>query len=149
MSMHVYIAREGFKDTPISYDEWVGAAKHCSPIVVEEKRNRKGNVSYIAKLKSDKKQYLSLTPYGLVHAQNPTKELIEAMFLLAPTLNSKVYSERNKAYESVADWEKRTQNYRNKRQERINEYKRTWYKRKSFWLLVALVVGLLIGLLKG
>lgn len=149
MSMHVYISREGFKDTPISYTEWVEAAKQCDSFNVEEKRNRNGEISYIIKLKADKKQRLSLTPYGLLHAQNPTKELIEAMFHLAPMLNSRVYSERNKAYESVSDWEKRTQNYRNKRQKRINEYKRTWYKRKPFWLLAAIVVGLLIGLLKG
>ena len=149
MSMHVYIARERFKDTPIPHEEWVAAAKQCSAILVEEKRNRNGGISRIVKLKYDKNQHLNLTPYGLVHAQNPTKELIEAMFLLAPTINSKVYSERNKAYESVADWEKRSQIYRNKRQERIEEYNRTWYKRKPFWLFVAIVVGLLIGLLKG
>ena len=83
-----------------------------------------------------------------MHAQNPSRGLIEAMFKLAPTLNSKVYSERNKAYESVNDWEKRTKNYREKRQERINEYNRSFHKRKSFWILIAIVAGILIGLIK-
>ncbi|MDH5355077.1 MAG: hypothetical protein OEY09_11595 [Gammaproteobacteria bacterium] len=149
MSMHIYISREGFKETPIPYNEWIEAAQKCDLFDVIEKKDKKGEVKFTVNLKANKKQRLSLTPYGLLHAQNPEKELVEAMFQLAPYLNAKVYSERNKAYESVSDWEKRTKNYRNKRQEQIDEYKRTWYKRKPFWVLIAIIAGLIIGFAKG
>ena len=36
MSYHVYVSREGFKDNPISMDQWLAAARQCNELVVEE-----------------------------------------------------------------------------------------------------------------
>jgi hypothetical protein len=70
------------------------------------------------------------------------------MFNLVPMLESRVYSERLKPYESVKDWEARTKNYRRRREERILEYKRGWYKRKLFWVILAATLSLVFGLVK-
>ena len=148
MSFHVYIARAGFKETPIYEGEWIEAADHCNELVVEERKNRKGVIFHTVRLKSDKKQRLNRTPYGLVLAQNHTKELFKVRLNLAPVLESMVYSERLKPYESVIDWEARTKNYRKRREEHINEYKRGWYKRKLFWVILAAILGVAIGLIK-
>jgi hypothetical protein len=148
MSHHVHIAREGFKDDPIPDKEWKLAIQDCDDLIFKERRNEKGDWN-IAILKSDNKQHLNVTPNGLMFAQNPSKELVKAMFNIASVLNANVYSERNKPYESVEDWEKRTKKYRENRERRIREYKRNIYKRKPFWVILAIFLGLLFWFLNG
>lgn len=146
MSYHVYVARDGFKETPIPYEQWIAAAVKCDELFVEEKKNRKGWISSTVNLKADKKQRLSLTPYGLVHAQNPNKDLVAVMFKLAGLLDAKVYSEELELYESVDDWEKRTRNYREALSAGKKKYARDWHKRKLFWLMV-IAIAVIIGFL--
>lgn len=142
MSFHIYIARDKFKDSPISPEEWFTAATKCDELFIENK-NRKGQIYTIAKLKADKQQRLDITPYGLVHAQNPSKELVAVMFKLADFLNARVYSEKLKPYESVDDWEKRTQHFRDDFVSRRNKYRSEWYKQKLFWLIMAIFIGII------
>lgn len=144
MSFHVYIARDKFKDSPISPEEWFAAATKCDELFFGNKK-REGRVCTGAKLKADNRQRLDLTPYGLVHAQNPSKELIAVMFKLADLLGARVYSEKLKQYESVDDWEKRTKNFRYDLASRRNKYRSEWYKRKIFWLIIAISVGILFA----
>lgn len=146
MSYHVYVARDGFKETPIPYEQWIAAATKCDELFVEDKKNRKGWISSTVNLKADKKQRLSLTPYGLVHAQNPNKDLVAVMFKLAGLLDARVYSEELELYESVDDWEKRTRNYREALSAGKKKYARDWNKRKLFWLMV-IAIAVIIGFL--
>ena len=93
MSYHVYIALEGFKETPIPIDAWLAAARQCDEVVVEEEQDRHGETYHSVILKGDKRARLDRTPYGVILAQDPSKELVVAMFKIAQTLNAGVYSE--------------------------------------------------------
>ena len=147
MSFHVYIAHPGFKDEPISHDEWIEAA---ASVAAENEKlvvTPRGN-SQTVHLSASKRQRLSLDTYGLIHAQDPNKELIEIMFQIAAKLNAGVYSERLKVYASPEDWEKRSEAYR---QLKINRRKKSG---RSFRIRLAIVVtvvilGLLVGSLLG
>jgi hypothetical protein len=111
MSFHVYVSRPGFKDEPISEAEWLAAARGCTGLSVVEHVNRRG-VSHHQVTLVGTQRPLWLTPYGLIHAQDPPAELVEAMFELAATLGAGVYSQRLKRYDSVEDWRLRTRRYR-------------------------------------
>jgi hypothetical protein len=111
MSFHVYVSRPGFKDEPISGEEWLAAARNCARLSVVERLNRRG-ISHHQVMLAGTRKFLWLTPYGLIHAQDPPEDLVEVMFELAATLGAGVYSERLKRYDSVADWRKRTHRYR-------------------------------------
>lgn len=153
MSMHVYVSNPGFKDEPIGYEQWLLAAEKVasefSNFTIVEKINRKTKRSFhFGKLTNDSRQRLSLDPYGLIHAQNPSEELIEIMFALAEELDASVYSERLKPYKSVSDWRKRTENYRNRRNERMAASKKAQRKKQILWLLYILgilTIGYLVG----
>lgn len=143
MSYHVYIAFGGFKETPISLEAWLAAARQCVDVAVIEERNRIGKTIYDVRLKGDESASLHLTPYGLVDAQDPSKELVAAMFKLASGLGADVYSERLKRYTSIEDWEKRTRDYRLKRDERRRLMKMQRFRR---FAMFASVLGLSFAL---
>lgn len=109
MSYRVYIALDGFKETPIPLDAWLAAASQCDDVTVVEEKNRHGKISDFVILKGDKRARLDLGPDGLVYAQNPSRELIVAMFKLSKILSAGVYSERLHRYSSVEDWERRNE----------------------------------------
>ena len=67
------------------------------------------------------------------------------MFKLADLLGARVYSEKSEPYESVEDWKKRTKNFRDDLASRRNKYRIEWYKRKLFWLIIAIFVGILFA----
>lgn len=149
MSYHVYIANPGFKETPISLDAWLTAARQCDDVVVEERKNRYGKISYSVALKGgDKRAWLHLDPYGLVVAQDPSKELVIAMFKLAKTLGAEVYSERLKIYSSIDDWDRRTRKYRQSRDEGRVRYRAQRRLRIAFWiffLVTCFALGWFLG----
>lgn len=139
MSYHVYIAYPGFKETPIFLDAWLTAARQCDDVIVEERVIRHGKVSYSVTLKGgDRRAWLDLDPYGLVVAQDPSKELVIAMFKLAKTLGAEVYSERLKIYSSIGDWDRRTKKYRQSRDEGRARYHAQRRLRIAFWILFLL-----------
>ena len=137
MSYHVYVARDGFKDNPVSVEDWLAAARQCDELVVEERKNRSRPYHFVA-LRDNTRAHLALTPYGLIHAQAPTKEQIAVMFKLAGLLHAGVYSEDLERYASVDDWEQKTRNYRDARDRRRAAYKS---KRRKRILLFLLFVG--------
>ena len=139
MSYHVYIALEGFKETPIPIDAWLAAARQCDEVVVEEEQDRHGETYHSVILKGDKRARLDRTPYGVILAQDPSKELVVAMFKIAQTLNAGVYSERLKRYNSLDDWERRTAKYRGSLSERRANFKSTRRLRLVFWIAVVAV----------
>ena len=112
MSYHVYVARPGFESSPISTDEWLAAASACPLLRIITTTNRKGIVHHSVRLASDPDRRIWRLPTGVIDAQEPTPEVIEALFSIAPKLGADVYSEKAKKYASVQDWESKTKSYR-------------------------------------
>lgn len=122
MSYHVYVSKEGFKDNPIPMDQWLAAARQCNELVVQEQANRQ-RPNYRITLKANKRSRFERTPYGLIHVQAPSREQVIVMFKLANLLGANVYSEYLDRYMSVEDWEEKTREYRQDRDERRYAYR--------------------------
>jgi len=153
MSYHVYISKPGFKEEPIAVEQWISVAKEIAAkrenFVIGEKKRKNKPIHYFGHLNSSKGQRLDISPYGLVVAQDPTRELVEIMFEVAGNLGAQVYSERSKPYEDVADWEKRTRHFRLKREgNKLKEKKRNqkkwyvWLAVCSFGALLAVIASI-------
>ena len=150
MSFHVYISKPGFKEEPIDYDDWVASATKVASsnnnLTISEKKRKGHKSTFYAHLDHSKRQRLVMNRYGLIHAQDPTRELIEIMFKIANELNASVYSERLKAYKDVDDWEKRTKQFRERLAERRAAYRSKKMKKQLFFLILVLL-GLVTGIL--
>jgi len=140
MSYHVYIARSGWRDTPISPEEWSQAVSEESAL--EARPTPRGD-HLMVHLEEKPRKWLNLTQ-GYVHAQDPGEELVAVMFQLASRLDARVYSERAKPYESVADWRNRTKRYRVRRDAARAEAREAT-RRRRFRLAGVLVAGALLG----
>lgn len=139
MSFHVYVARDGFKSSPISVADWVDAARQCSKLVLPDGFNQSGVRISVAMLKSNRRQCLSLDPHGLIHAQDPSQELVEVMFELAALLNAGVYSEKLKRFQSVGDWRERTNSYRMQRGRQLAAARK--HKRRRLAIYIAIIAS--------
>lgn len=144
MSYHVYLAFSGFKKTPIPPEAWSAAIRDCEELTKVEGLNRKGLLVQQVWLNRDKRSRLSLDLYGIVVAQDPSRDLVAAMFKLATILGAAVYSEKLKKYESVDDWEKRTMNYRLARDARRDQASRK-RRLRTIILTSAVAVGGIVG----
>ncbi|HEX8610433.1 MAG TPA: hypothetical protein VF800_04030 [Telluria sp.] len=144
MSLHVVIAREGFKETPISQDEWLASASDCAELRVDKHVNRHGKMFCTVALKDQPKASLHLTPHGLVDAQEPSKELIVIMFRLAAVLGAGVYGDSLYRYTSPDNWEKHTAAARKARADRRSKRHMARRWRACCWVLV-IVVSAIIG----
>lgn len=134
MSFHVYIARPGFKDAPIQREQWLSVAHG------NRKLKGVGNAETASfSLPSDTSQRLTLDPHGLVHTQNPSRELVAVMFELAELLGAGVYSEKLKRYSSIEDWEERTRSYRAQHQRNRAHAQSTSRKKLLMWFAVVVV----------
>ena len=144
MSYHVFIAREGWKDTPISPEEWCVA---CAAMPQLELKNvgRPDAGLVVAWLRGQKRQRLSLMQ-GFIDAQDPNEELVTVMFSIAERLDAGVYSIRAKRYASVADWRRRTKRYRERRHRLRAEYGKLKRRRRLIFALTV-VGGTAAGLL--
>lgn len=146
MSYHVFIAREGWKDTPISPEEWRVACA-ATPQLETKRVGRPDEGRVLAWLRGEKRQWLSLKE-GFVHAQDPTEDLVSVMFAIAETLDAGVYSIRAKRYASVADWRRRTKRYRERLQRGRAEYAKLRLRRRVMFALMfvgCLGAGMLLG----
>lgn len=144
MSFHVYIAHAGFKDSPVDREQWLAAARgrpELVPLGTPE--------AACFALASDSAQRLSLDPHGLVHTQNPTRELVVVMFELAEVLGAGVYSEKLKRYSSPQDWEARTRSHRAQHQRHRAQLQRARRRTQLLWAAGALGVLLVCWLLPG
>jgi len=144
MSYHVYLARRGFKETPIPPEAWFAAARACPELTVDERPNRHGRLVRRVWLGKEQRAWLSLNPHGVVEAQDPSPELIAVMLKLAGPLDAAVYSEKLKQYESVEDWEKRTEPYRQLRDGRRATARKKRLLRRATFVAVVLA-GALLG----
>jgi hypothetical protein len=144
MSFHVFIAYQGFKETPIANDAWLAAARQCDELLVTECRNRHGKIYHTVALRANEREWLNLTPYGLVDAQDPSEELIVVMFKIAATLGAGVYSERLKRYLSPEDWVRRTRKYRQARDARREKNSKERRRRIFYWALL-IVTSAVVG----
>ena len=148
MSFHIYVARDGFKSTPISTAEWMDAVRQCSRLDSPDEFSRSGVRICAAALKSDRPQRLALDPHGLIDAQDPNQELVDVMFELAGLLNAGVYSEKLKRFKSVDDWRERTNSYRVQRERQLAESRQHRRRRLATYLAVvasSAILGWLIG----
>lgn len=148
MSFHIYVARDGFKSSPISTAAWIDAARQCPKLDLPDEFNRSGVRISVAKLKSNRRQRLSLDPYGLIHAQDPTQELVEVMFEVAELLNAGVYSEKLKRFQSVDDWRDRTNSYRMQRGRQLAEARKHRRRRLAIYIAIvasSAILGWVIG----
>jgi hypothetical protein len=148
MSFHIYVARKGFKSSPISTADWIDVARQCPKLELADEFNRSGVRISVAKLRSNRRQRLSLDPNGLIHAQDPSQELVEAMFELARLLNAGVYSEKLKRFQSVGDWRDRTNSYRMQRGRQLAEARKNRYRRLVIYIAMvasSAVLGWVIG----
>ncbi|NHZ93312.1 hypothetical protein F2P45_30520 [Massilia sp. CCM 8733] len=144
MSFHVYIARAGFKETPIGPDEWFASASDCAELRVEKHLNRHGTMFCTVTLKDRRNAGLHLTPHGLIDAQEPSKELILTMFRLAAMLGAGVYGENLDRYASPDHWETHTAADRRTRADRREKRKMARRWRACCYALI-LIAGAMIG----
>jgi hypothetical protein len=146
MSFHVYVAREGFKSTPISPAEWMAAAGQCAGLDLPEVPDRPGGGRITtARLRCQRGECLSLDPHGLIHAQDPSEALVELMFELAERLQAGVYSEKLKRYQSVDDWRDKTRSYRIQRERQLNQLRAHRRRRLALYLGGALALAATLG----
>lgn len=145
MSYHVYIARDGWRDTPIDKDVFLSAARAHGGLDVLPVQHRKIPDLFNVHLRGRPRQFLRYMD-GVIMAQAPEETLIRVMFELAGDLGAQVYSERAVAYTSVADWQKRTRDYHARREETSMEIAKKRLIRKLM-ILCAVLAGLLIGAL--
>jgi hypothetical protein len=136
MSFHVYIARPGFKDAPIEREQWLSIA-HSN----ERLKGTRNSDAASFLLSSDRTQRLTLDPNGLVHTQNPSRELVVVMFELAERLGAGVYSEKLKRYSSTEEWEERTRSYRAQHQRNMANVQSKRRKKLVMWLAVVVVAA--------
>lgn len=144
MSYHVYISKEGFKETPIELFDWLAVARQLKELCIHEKVNRKGFRTYTIHLVGNERQWLQLDVYGLVHAQDPSRELVMVMLEAAQKLNAQVYSERLKPYKNIQDWEKRTKKYRENLEIGRQKY-RLARRKKAISIIIIIAFGSLAG----
>ena len=104
MSYHVYVARSDPKVQPITEAEWAAAARNCAALVVSVSGQGPDGDQHAAQLVGERKQWLTRTPQGLLHAQRPSMAMVAAMFTVANSLGAQVCSERMRPYASVDDW---------------------------------------------
>jgi hypothetical protein len=79
MAIHVFVARQAFQKSPIHIEEFINAARQCHNLIIEKRVNRLNNINYFVYLNGNKRQRLSLTAYGLIVGQNPSRELIRLL----------------------------------------------------------------------
>ena len=144
MSFHVYIARSGFKGSPLAREQWLAAARGRPELVALGQPE-----AACFALASDSAQRLSLDPHGLVHTQNPSRELVVVMFELAEVLGAGVYSEKLRRYRSPQDWEERTRSHRAQQQRHRAQGLRARRRTQGLWAAVVLGVLVLCWLLPG
>ena len=104
MGHRAFIARSGWSKTPISAEEWQEAVATLPEL--ELFRGSSGAVR--AMLRGSRLRGVVLQQ-GYLCGEHVDGRLIAVMFVLADRLGARVYSERRRVYQDVADWQQRTQ----------------------------------------
>lgn len=108
MGLRAYLARSGWRETPITADEWHDAVVTLPELEVHHVQ---GGGPVRAMLRGSQRRGLSWHD-GYISAHHANARLVAAMFVLADRLGAQVYSAHRRPYLDVADWEQRTQRYR-------------------------------------
>ncbi|NRF70849.1 hypothetical protein HLB44_27975 [Aquincola sp. S2] len=108
MGLRVYVARSGWRETPITADEWHDAVVTLPELEVHHVH---GGGPVRAMLRGSQRRGLAWND-GYISAHHANARLVAVLFVLADRLGARVYSAHRRPYLDVADWEQRTQRYR-------------------------------------
>ena len=102
MGTRAYVARQGWKDTPISLEEWSKAVHQSDDL--EMRQSPDGE--WTALLRGSSRRRLTWHD-GYLAAHHTNARMAAAIFDLADRLHADVYSEHRRRFDSLADWQRR------------------------------------------
>jgi hypothetical protein len=103
MGTRAFVARHGWKHTPIGLDEWAAAV--AQSVDLELHQSPDGELT--ALLRGSRRRRLTWHD-GYLAAHHTDARLAAAVFALADRLHADVYSEHRHRYASFAEWQLRT-----------------------------------------
>jgi hypothetical protein len=102
MGTRAFVARHGWKNTPIGLDEWAAAVAQSDDLELHQAPD--GELT--ALLRGSRRRRLTWHD-GYLAAHHTDARLAAAVFALADRLHADVYSEHRHRYASFADWQRR------------------------------------------
>jgi hypothetical protein len=102
MERRAFVARHGWKDTPIGRDEWAEAVRQSADL--EAHQTPDGELT--ALLRGSRRRRVTWHG-GYLASHHTDARLAVAVFALAERLNADVYSEQRHRYASLAEWQLR------------------------------------------
>ena len=142
MGTRAFVARRGWKDTPIALDEWAQAVLESPDLELHQGPD--GELT--ALLRGSRRRRLTWHDgYLAVHHTN--HRMATAVFALAERLGAGVYSERRHRYADLAEWERRVGGAASSRSERgpaISPALAASSAGWAAWLAVALGLALFV-----
>jgi hypothetical protein len=100
MGSRAFVARQGWKDTPIGRDEWAEAVHQSTDLVLHQSPD--GDLT--ALLRGSRRRRVTWHD-GYLASHHTDARLAVAVFALAERLNAGVYSEHRRHYASLAEWQ--------------------------------------------
>lgn len=105
MAFRAYVARSGWRETPITPAEWRAAASSLPELEVHASYH---DEAVCAVLRGSQRRRLSWND-GYISAHHTNERLVAVLFVLAERLGAHVYSEHRRPYLDLADWQERQQ----------------------------------------
>lgn len=101
MGTRAFVARHGWKDTPIALDEWAEAVHQSTDLELHQSPD--GELT--ALLRGSRRRRVTWHD-GYLAAHHTDERMAAAVFALAERLHANVYSERRQRYASLAEWQR-------------------------------------------
>jgi hypothetical protein len=138
MGTRAFVARSGWRKTPISLDELAQAVAESPDL--ELRQGIDGDLRALLR-GSSRRRLTWHEGYLAAHHTNP--RMAAAVFDLAERLGAEVYSERRHRYADLADWARRTgEALPSGRERRGASMQAALAGRPQGWLWLAMVIGL-------
>jgi hypothetical protein len=102
MGTRAFVARHGWKDTPIGLEEWAEAVLQSADLELHHSPD--GELT--ALLRGSRRRRLTWHD-GYLASHHTDARMAAAVFALADRLHADVYSEHRHRYASFADWQRR------------------------------------------
>jgi hypothetical protein len=102
MGTRAFVARHGWKDTPIRLEEWAEAVQQSADLELHQSPD--GELT--ALLRGSRRRRVTWHD-GYLASHHTDARLAVAVFALAERLHADVYSERRYRYASLAEWQQR------------------------------------------
>jgi hypothetical protein len=99
MGTRAFVARQGWKETPIGLDEWVAAVSRSADLELHQSPDGE----LIALLRGSRRRRVTWHD-GYLAAHHTNVRMAEAVFALAERLHADVYSDGRHRYGSLAEW---------------------------------------------